>query len=102
MKKLILLLFLIPNLVIAENKTCFVYSRDANWGDNDVVASTKLIREQCKSGMILDYRLYSSAEPYGQVRYDTITSRMTKFCNYDKQITTTYNEFFFGLTCVYK
>ena len=101
MKKLLLILLVLPTISFAENKTCFVYIKE-NYGDKDMFTAKSQIRKGCESGMILDYRVYESADKYPSVRIDSVVNRMTQFCNYDKAIVELGNKSFFGFTCEVK
>ena len=97
MKKLLLLLLLIPNLVMGENKTCFAYVRDYDWDNARKFDNT--IKADCKAGMVLDFRVYKTVKYTSDDWYDLLAVRKTKFCNYNKEITASDNDFFVGFTC---
>jgi|GEM_PF-5278243 len=101
MKKLLLILLVLPTLSFAENKTCFVYIKE-NMSDKDLFTAESQIRNSCDSGMILDYRVYESADEYPSVRLDLVTNRKAQFCNFDKRIIDTSNVSFFGFICEVK
>ena len=101
MKKLLLLLLTLPTISFSENKTCSVYIREY-MSDKDMFTAARQIRNSCDSGMILDYRVYESADEYPSVRLDSVTNRKAQFCNFDKRIIDTSNDSFFGFTCEVK
>ena len=101
MKKLLLILLVLPTISFAENKTCFVYIKE-NMSDKDMFTAARQIRDGCDSGMILDYRVYKSADEYPSVRHDSVVNRKAQFCNFDKTIVKTSNTSFFGFTCEVK
>ena len=101
MKKLLLILFVLPTISFADSKSCHVHIREYS-SDKDMFTAARQIRESCKSGMILDYRVYESADRYAPVRMDSVVMRMTQFCNYDKAIVKLSNKSFFGFTCQVK
>ena len=101
MKKLLLILLVLPTISFAENKTCSVYIREY-MSDKDMFTAARQIRNSCDSGMILDYRVYESADEYSSVRLDSVTNRKAQFCNFDKRIVDTSNDSFFGFTCEVK
>ena len=98
MKKLLILLLMTPAFSFAGNKNCFVYIKEF-MSDKDMFTAASQIRKSCKSGMILDYRVYESADPYASVRIDSVTNRRAEFCNFDKRIVDTSNNYFYGFTC---
>ena len=71
MKKLLLILLVLPTISFAENKTCSVYIREY-MSDKDMFTAARQIRNSCDSGMILDYRVYESADEYPSVRLDSV------------------------------
>ena len=101
MKKLLLILLVLPIISFAENKTCFVYIKE-NMTDKDMFTAARQIRDGCDSGMILDYRVYKTADEYPSVRSDSVVNRAAQFCNFDKTIVKTSNTSFFGFTCEVK
>ena len=102
MKKLLLILLVLPTISFAENKTCSVYITEYNMSDKDMFTAERQIRDSCDSGMILDYRVYESIDEYPSVRLDSVTNRKAQFCNFDKRIVDTSNNSFFGFTCEVK
>ena len=102
MKKLLLILLVLPTISFAENKTCSVYITEYNMSDKDMFTAERQIRDSCDSGMILDYRVYESIDEYPSVRLDSVTNRKAQFCNFDKRIVDTSNDRFFGFTCEVK
>ena len=56
MKKLLLILLVLPTISFAENKTCSIYIREY-MSDKDMFTAARQIRNSCDSGMILDYRV---------------------------------------------
>jgi len=101
MKKLLLILLVLPTISFAENKTCFVYIKE-NISDKDMFTAARQIRNSCDSGMILDYRVYESASEYPSVRIDSVANRKKQFCNFDKRIIDSSNMSFFGFICELK
>jgi hypothetical protein len=101
MKKLLLILLVLPTISFAENKTCFVYIKE-NISDKDMFTAARQIRNSCDSGMILDYRVYESASEYPSVRIDSVANRKEQFCNFDKRIIDSSNMSFFGFICELK
>ena len=101
MKKLLLILLVLPTISFAENKTCFVYIKK-NISDKDMFTAARQIRNSCDSGMILDYRVYESASEYPSVRIDSVANRKEQFCNFDKRIIDSSNMSFFGFICELK
>ena len=98
MKKLLLILLALPTISFADNKSCHVHIREYS-SDKDMFTAARQIRESCKSGMILDYRVYESADRYAPVRHDSVIMRKAQFCNFDKTIVKTNNTSFFGFLC---
>ncbi|WP_338637708.1 hypothetical protein [Spirobacillus cienkowskii] len=105
-KFILLLLFVFPDFSYPQNeKKCFAYVKDNGRNGkhpNDIYRSVEKVKNECKSGYILDFRVYQEAEVFEKVQYDTAISRQTEFCNYNKTITTTFNKYFFGFTCEFK
>ena len=96
MKKLILFLFLLPTFSYAENKSCWAYLREGNLHQQD-----KKIEQECKSGYILDFRVYKTPRYPDQQSLDKMIITQTRVCDYKKSITITSNADFYGFTCVY-
>lgn len=95
----ILFLSLIP--IVSNADSCFEYIREYSYDANKL--ADKYIKDTCKSGQILDFRAYEIDDKYkGEWRYDILINRQTKFCNYDKEITTIENDYFIGFTCEVK
>lgn len=106
MKIIFLTLFLLFfNNIYAENKTCYAYVEQKITGESqkyDIVNSVKKIEESCKSGYILDFRIYKEGDPIKRTRYDSVVHFQSKFCNYKRTITQTFNDEFYGFTCVFE
>ena len=104
MKKFLLLLFLIPNLVMAKNNTCEFIVRS----EQDFYNSKVRITENCGTGYILIYMvkkktLKRSGKHLNPHRVDEfVTTVKSMFCDYDKQISSINNESSYGFTCQVK
>lgn len=95
MKYIFLILLIFQFFSCTKNQPlCFSYFKNKDEHVNEM--------NDCKKGDILDFRVYKQAESYEQIQFDKIIFNQTKFCNYDKTITTTFNAHFFGFTCVLK
>ena len=99
----ILFLSLIP--IVSNADSCFSYIREyeGDYGNKSKEWADFYIKDTCKSGQILDFRVYQIDDKFkDEWRYDILINRQTKFCNYDKEITTIENDYFIGFTCEVK
>ena len=97
MKKLLLLLFLIPHLVMGENSVCAFIVRS----EEDFYKSKGRIPEKCSTKEILRYTVIKKGINLYRVDEFVMTVKSI-FCDYDKQISSFNNERSHRFTCQVK
>ena len=102
MKKLLLLLFLIPNLVIAEVCEVRIYIGESEKGReylNEV--ANKVDGSNCRQGDILNLDL-GNAHMFANMSKYLIFQSQAKYCNFDKTISFDITGLNSNLTCSFK
>jgi len=87
MKKLLLLLFLIPNLVMAD--ICKILATKPYDEIGFVTQNIEEVVKKCSKGDILKIELYSSPKGekiHGSFMKDMIFEAQAKYCNFNKSI----------------
>ena len=101
MKKLFLLLFLIPNLVVAEVCVTSMFLTNTPSHGKDIDEVYEQITKSCKKNQILNFTIFD-AERRNLPAKGFLFDIKTKFCNFNKTISNDMEGTNFKLACVYK
>ena len=101
MKKLLLLLLVIPNLVLAEVCVTNMFLTNTPSHGKDIDEVYEKITKSCKKNQILSFTIFNAERRYLPAE-GFLFDIKTKFCNFNKTISNDMEGTNFHLACVFK